>query len=506
VIIAYCAYKITDQNIKNARHNELQQITRVLSLLVDQNKETNIESFQSILSSFKKGAQGNEFSLIDQNGKVLTNGTQANPSKGQKILASILSQASKKLEIGFYHNSQGESKIWSLIPQNFTLSSPASEGGENLSPSKTSGYLHVQSPVYSHAYIPMDGKYIFIIIGALSISLGLFLAGIVADKFTKPLQDLRNKAIRITGGSKNISFAEYTGKDEIGELGKAFQIMTNHLNEKNLQLENQTVGLDRQILDRTTTLQEREKALQLATENAEDANKAKANFLAVISHEIRTPMNSMLGMLDMLRDSDLPPQQKEWAETAKSSGNILMRLMNDILDFSKVEANQMSLSKISFDLNDFMEEVIDTFFYRARKKEIKLELRLDATIPKSLTTDPDRLKQILGNLIDNAIKFTDQGSIIVATEWDPNALAIEPTLLFSVRDTGKGISLEAQSQLFTEFTQEDNSISRKYGGTGLGLAICKKLIELLGGEINIKSRIGAGSRFYFTLPLDKKKS
>jgi signal transduction histidine kinase len=352
----------------------------------------------------------------------------------------------------------------------------------------------------------MDGKYIFIIIGALSISLGLFLAGIVADKFTKPLQDLRNKAIRITGGSKNISFAEYTGKDEIGELGKAFQIMTNHLNEKNLQLENQTVGLDRQILDRTTTLQEREKALQLATENAEDANKAKANFLAVISHEIRTPMNSMLGMLDMLRDSDLPPQQKEWAETAKSSGNILMRLMNDILDFSKVEANQMSLSKISFDLNDFMEEVIDTFFYRARKKEIKLELRLDATIPKSLTTDPDRLKQILGNLIDNAIKFTDQGSIIVATEWAPNALAIEPTLLFSVRDTGKGISLEAQSQLFTEFTQEDNSISRKYGGTGLGLAICKKLIELLGGEINIKSRIGAGSRFYFTLPLDKKKS
>jgi signal transduction histidine kinase/CheY-like chemotaxis protein len=322
----------------------------------------------------------------------------------------------------------------------------------------------------------------------------LLIAGAVA-KFTnrvlgRPLEYLRRGIEAVSEGRLSRIHVSPTG-DEIEFLGRQFNAMIEALERSRAEVRRYQESLEERIRERTA-------ALEKATEQALAASKAKSEFLANMSHELRTPMTGVLGMIDIVLDGRLDSEQREQLLTAKNCAVSLLALLNDILDLSKIEAGRMILEEVPFDLKQAIGESVEAVRPRAHAKQLELRTQIEPEAPSWIVGDPLRWRQILQNLLGNAVKFTLAGWVEVRVKVAPRPEW--PALVVEVADSGVGIPPEKLEAIFDEFTQADGSISRRFGGTGLGLAITKKLVTMMGGEITVTSTPGQGSTFRVTVP------
>lgn len=330
---------------------------------------------------------------------------------------------------------------------------------------------------------------------SLLVSLGL--AGSLKRSIAEPVACLIQAAQKVSASQNYGLRVPHQRRDELGTLIDSFNTMLAQIEDRGAALLHHRDELERQVGVRTEQLEKAKNA-------AEAASRAKSGFLATMSHEIRTPMNGVLGMTEMLLATELSEAQRNYTTLVKRSGEHLLVIINDILDFSKIEAGKLTIEYINFNLWDLLDDIHNVYTPQAANKGLGFDFDIANDIPVAICGDPNRLRQILANLLGNAIKFTENGRIMARVRVaGEDAQKVE--LRFEVHDTGIGISREARARIFDAFSQADDSTTRKFGGTGLGLAISKQLVELMKGTIGVENAQQRGSIFWFTLAFDKRR-
>ena len=371
---------------------------------------------------------------------------------------------------------------WILLRSSVEVSVPIMSSGSEI------GSLTVLVNTKDLRQRLIDGALTGLLAAFIAAALGVIIATRLQRRITAPLSHLTDRMLDIQRTSDFSARVEARSNDETGVLVNAFNGMLDEIRERDTRLSDHRKNLE-------NTVEERTQHLRIAKEDAEHANAAKSEFLATMSHEIRTPMNGMLVMAELLASANLTERHRHYSDVIVKSGQSLLTIINDILDFSKIEAGKLDLESVPLDPAEIVDDVLSLFWERAASKGLDLAAYVAPGVPAKIAGDPVRLNQVLCNLVNNALKFTETGHVRVVVELGDDGTAIK----FTVIDSGIGIASDKLAHIFESFSQADQSTTRKFGGTGLGLAICRRLVEAMGGEIGVESDEGKGSQFRFAI-------
>ena len=486
LLFVFVAIAVT--SVLNHRKDEAMQLSSFAGVIgansVEALRFNDSSQAQNTLSALKAKEEISNAMLFDRNGKLFARYTPPGRTESANAIADIGMSDAILAEA----NRQGSS-LWST---RMRLYRPVFSKNEQI------GIVMIEADL-THMWVDIV-KSLGVILAAMggSLLVALLLASRFKTSIADPVTKLINAAQKVSASQNYNLRISHDRSDELGTLIDSFNDMLAQIEGRGAALTHHRDELERQVSVRTEQLEKAKNA-------AEAASRAKSAFLATMSHEIRTPMNGVLGMTEMLLGTSLTETQRNFTKLVKRSGEHLLVIINDILDFSKIEAGKLSIEYINFNLWDLLDDINIIYRPQAQAKGIALNFEIANDIPIAICGDPNRLRQIMANLLGNAIKFTDRGQILakvdVATEDGASV-----GLRFEVHDTGIGVSREARGRIFEAFSQADSSTTRKYGGTGLGLAISRQLVELMGGKIGVDNAAVQGSVFWFTVSFDKRRA